>query len=68
MFNAHGDGFLRAYALKCWANYIETGDISLSAQDAQRMKKPFKALTHEQMALIVRLHKLADKEDTNVKL
>jgi hypothetical protein len=56
------DKDLRYHALHQWANYIETGIISLSAQDAQNMGKKFKALSVEQMKLVIRLRELADKE------
>ena len=46
-------------ALQRWANYIETGTVTLTAKDAQQAKRPFKALDHQQMKLVVRLRDLA---------
>ena len=45
-----------------WANYIETGNPVLTAQDAEKQKKPFKALSSDQMRLVVRLRELAEHE------
>lgn len=50
-------------ALTMWANYIETGNVVLSAKDAQQARKPFKALDHQQMKLVIRLRELAEKHD-----
>lgn len=44
-----------------WSNFIETGDILLSAIDAQNQKKPFKALNVDQMKVVIELKELADK-------
>lgn len=48
-------------ALQMWANYIETGDVVLSAKDAENMGKKVKALCVEQMKKIVELRELVDK-------
>lgn len=48
-------------SLLYWANYIQTGDINLSAQDAQSMKKSFNALSDSQMEKVLFLKKLAQK-------
>ena len=50
-----------AQALNVWANYIETGDAVLSAQDARRMgmNAKVKALDTHQTAIVARLRKLA---------
>jgi len=53
------DGNLIQRSLVMWANHIETGDINLSAMDAEAAKKPFKAMSLPQMKLIVRLRELA---------
>lgn len=58
--NDLSDNALIALALNNHANYIETGDISLSAIDAESMKKPFKALSRDQMKLVIRLRDLSD--------
>jgi hypothetical protein len=50
---------LISQALSMWANWIETGDISLSAIDASNMKKPFNALDSYQYEIIVRLRALS---------
>ncbi len=48
------------FALGLWTNYIETGNISLSAQDAQDQGSKFNALSIEQMKLIVRIKTLQE--------
>lgn len=53
------DEVLAAYALNLWANWIETGDVALSASDAKQAGRPFNAPTLDQMRLIVRLRDLA---------
>lgn len=53
------DSELVFYALGYWANYVETGEITLSAQDAQNAKRPFKALSQDQMVMVLRLRNLA---------
>ena len=53
------DRELSAYALDMWANNIETGDPNLSAQDAEAQKLSVKALSTNQMRLIIRLRDLA---------
>lgn len=50
-------------ALHLWANHIETGNVALSARDAVHAHKPFKALSNDQMKLVVRLRELAEKAD-----
>jgi hypothetical protein len=48
-------------ALTQWANYIETGDITISAADAHNMGRHSvpKSTTDEQKAFVLRLHQLA---------
>jgi len=48
-------------ALNMWANWIETEDVTLSAQDAINMKKNniIQPLTLDQQELVVRLRRLA---------
>lgn len=55
------DRELAAMALSLWANHIETGSVSLSAQDAARMGKSFNALNAEQIQLVQRLRQLNEK-------
>lgn len=55
------DKELISFALNQWANIVETGNPILSAKDAERQKKPFKALTEDQMELVLRLRRLARK-------
>ena len=50
-----------AMALLYWSNWIETGEITLSATDAAEMKKPAKHLSIEQMRKIIGLRDLAKK-------
>ena len=47
------------FALNLWANYIETGDVTLCAKDAERTGDKVKALDATQMKVIVRLRELA---------
>ena len=55
---------IKFYALNMWANYIETGDVTLSAKDAINCGLPNKIqpLELEQQKLIIRLRELANKE------
>jgi hypothetical protein len=53
------DQELIARALNLWGNWIETGNIILSAEDAQQRKLKFNALSVDQMKLVVRLRELA---------
>lgn len=43
--NDQKDSELVFSALNYWANYVETGEVTLSAQDAQSSKRPFNALS-----------------------
>lgn len=54
------DNELAAYALDMWANYVETGEVNCSAKDAEERKRPFNALTMEQMKGVIRLRELAE--------
>ena len=58
--NEMSDEQLIARSLIIWANYIETGDMSMSALDAKNAKLTFNALHVDQMKLIIRLRDLAD--------
>jgi hypothetical protein len=49
------------FSLSMWAGYIETGDPCLRAVDAEKMKKPVKALTGEQMKGIIMIEDLMQK-------
>jgi hypothetical protein len=46
-------------SLNYWANYIETGDLTLTAEDAESAGKPFKALNLEKMRCILFIRDLA---------
>lgn len=46
-------------ALTVWANWIETGEVYLSATDAANCGKPCKPLSADQHALVARLRDLA---------
>jgi hypothetical protein len=51
-------------ALGMWKNYIQTGDINLSTNDAKNVNKPFKKwseLSLEQQEFIKRLEALRDE-------
>jgi len=50
-----------ATSLRCRANYIETGNVTLTALDLEARKKPVKALETSQMKTIVYLRELADR-------
>jgi hypothetical protein len=52
---------LQASAMNMWANYVETGDVNLSAQDAQNCKKPFRALDHHQMRMVLHFRDLSSR-------
>lgn len=57
------DDEIIALSLEMRANWIETGNPSLSARDAINSKQPklIKALDDEQMELVRRIRKLARK-------
>lgn len=57
--NQMTDEELVAHALDMWANYIETSNIGLSANDAAEQKAKFNALSLDQMKLVIRLRELA---------
>jgi hypothetical protein len=58
------DEQLLFYSLNMWANHIETGDVNMGAQDAVRCGKKglVRALSTDQMRLIVRLRDLGNKQ------
>lgn len=58
---AMSDRELAAMALSFWANHIETGVMTLSAQDAAKMGKPFNALSQDQQKVVMRLRELNQK-------
>jgi len=47
------------FALCMWANYIETGDIGISAVDAEDRGLKVKGLDLEQMKTVIRIRELA---------
>ena len=51
-------------ALNIWANYIETGTVNLSLEDAIKNKKydEIKSLNDDQKNLVANLRALADKQ------
>lgn len=57
------DNIIIAYALNLWANHIETGNISLSAEDARNMNNNnlIKNLDEEQINFVKRLKDLSNK-------
>lgn len=62
---------IQALAVGMWANHIETGSVSMSAQDAKNCKKPFNALDAHQMAMVVRFRNLVThllREDSQNRL
>lgn len=56
------DSELIQHALYMWANYIETGDVVLSATDADTIGQAPKALDTHQMKMVIRLRELASKQ------
>lgn len=64
------DQAVKAHALQMWANYVETGNVLLSAEDAESQNKcrrpneriSIKALTPSQMKLVIRLRDMAENE------
>ena len=58
------DKYIKYYALTHWANFIETGDVSVSAEHAARMNdhEKIKPLNRDQHALVVRLRDMANRE------
>lgn len=59
------DAELVSYALRQWANYIETGEVYMSAQNAisSNQRDKLRALDPGQHRLVARLHDLADHYD-----
>lgn len=59
------DNEIIAFALRSWANYIETNNMSLSRNDAIRLNqhKIIKSLSEEQERFIIRIKELANKYD-----
>lgn len=63
------DGFYRdqdvvSCALSMWANYIQTGDVTLSPQDAKNRgcDDRVKVLSDEQMRFVLRLRDMSNKK------
>lgn len=53
---------LQAFALRLWANIVETGSPAMSADDALEQKKTVR-ISRDGMRLSVRLRDLADSLD-----
>ena len=51
------------HAITMWQNYIQTGDVCMSAKDCENVKekKRIKNLTIDQMEFLVRMDKLKKK-------
>lgn len=47
------------FALRVWANHIETGDLTISAKDAENIGRTVKKLDANQMRTVIRLKELA---------
>lgn len=56
------DNMIRYQSLTYWANWIETGNMHLSAADAKERGEPYNVLHTDQMRLIVRLRDMANAE------
>lgn len=61
MFNTDEDIIL--YSLSMWQNYIQTGNVSLSSEDAMNMKKPnlINPLNLDQIKFIARIETIKEK-------
>jgi hypothetical protein len=62
------DAELIANALNLWANYVESGNVLLSANDAKASNKPFRSLGLDGMTLVQRLRELAEQVQSTYKL
>lgn len=58
VINSSADSII-GFALTMWANYIESGDPCLSSADVARAGGKVKALSTDQMAVIVKLRQMA---------
>lgn len=58
------DSEVLAHALLMWINYIETGDVVMSRNDAIESQKfkSIKSLTDEQMKFVLRLKALRENQ------
>jgi hypothetical protein len=58
------DAEIVSCALTMWANYIETGHVTLSSQDAQNCgyKDEIRTLDDNQMRFVLRLRKMSTKK------
>jgi hypothetical protein len=55
------DALLVKQSLHMWANYIETGDVTVSSADLHNMGKPTKYLDANQHLFVARLRSLASQ-------
>ena len=53
--------YMLSYTCNLWANYIETGNVMLSAKDAENCGEDFKALDGAQKKVVLKLRKMAHK-------
>lgn len=56
------DNQIKATALKMWANYIESGDVNVSAEDLLKVQASPNELTEEQAEFVARLKNMASDE------
>lgn len=63
------DNQIKYHSLNLWANYIETGDVNMSANDAIKTnnRQCIQPLELEQQKFVIRLRDLANKELNNQK-
>lgn len=50
-----------AHSLRMWANYVETGNVAMSASDAANVGKSPQRLSEGQVAFVGRLRRLANE-------
>ena len=53
------DQQLISHALNMWANYVETGNVSMSAKTAKEMNEEVNTLNSRKKELVDRMRKLA---------
>lgn len=59
MLETWTDQELISNALNMWANYIETGNVTMSAKSAKEMNEEVYTLNYRQKELVDRIRKLA---------
>ena len=65
MPNEWTDQQLISHALNMWANYVETGNVAMSAKLAKEMDEEANTLNSRQKELVDRMRKLATETLTD---